>query len=87
MPNGITRTAKYLGSQGCVTLPVGKTSVNFAPVTVRSALGDASTQQWPMGNALPAEELPKEVNETKLRQAVKAAFEAPDALTERSWAS
>ena len=81
MPNGVTRTAKYLGSQGCVTLPVGKTSVNFTPLTVRSALGDASTQQWPMGNALPAEEPPKEVDEAKLRQAVKAAFEAPDALT------
>ena len=81
MPNGITRTAKYLGSQVCVTLPVGKTSVNFTPLTVRSALGDASTQQWPMGNALPAKEPPKEVDEAKLRQAVKAAFEAPDALT------
>ena len=25
MNNGVTRTAKYLGSQGCVTLPVGET--------------------------------------------------------------
>ena len=23
LPNGVTRTAKYLGSQGCVTLPLG----------------------------------------------------------------
>ena len=23
LPNGVTRTAKYLGSQGCVTLPIG----------------------------------------------------------------
>src|SRR6266436_5822692 len=29
LPNGVTRTAKYMGDQGCVTLPVGKTSVNF----------------------------------------------------------
>src|SRR5262245_38447332 len=36
LPNGVTRTAKYLGSQGCVTLPVGKTSVNFTPVAVSS---------------------------------------------------
>src|SRR5438067_4643952 len=28
LPNGITRTAKYLGSQGCVTLPIGQSSVN-----------------------------------------------------------
>src|SRR5438876_11681141 len=26
LPKGVTRTAKYLGNQGCVTLPVGKTS-------------------------------------------------------------
>ena len=32
LPNGMTRTAKYLGSQGCVTLPVGAKSVNFTPV-------------------------------------------------------
>src|SRR5262245_17569255 len=49
LPNGVVRTAKYLGSQGCVTLPVGKTSVNFTPIQVRSALPEASTQPWPMG--------------------------------------
>src|SRR2546430_5288999 len=26
LPNGVTRTAQYLGDQGCVTLPVGKNS-------------------------------------------------------------
>src|SRR6266404_7062456 len=81
MPNGVTRTAKYLGSQGCVSLPVGKSSVNFTPLTVTSALPDASTQTWPMGNALPAQPLPKEIDETKLRQAVDAAFETPDSFT------
>jgi hypothetical protein len=34
LPSGITRTAKYLGSQGCVTLPIGQSSVNFTPITV-----------------------------------------------------
>src|SRR3981189_2270024 len=32
LPNGARRTARYLGDQGCVTLPAGKDSVNFAPV-------------------------------------------------------
>src|SRR5258707_15377103 len=50
LPGGITRTAKFLGSQGCVTLPVDKTMVNFMPVAVKSRLPDASTQQWPMGD-------------------------------------
>src|SRR6516164_1212174 len=44
MPNGVVRTAKYLGSQGCVTLPIGKTTVNFTPLTVTSKLPDASTE-------------------------------------------
>src|SRR5260221_785148 len=32
LPNGVTRTAKYLGSQGCVTLPIGESAVKFQPV-------------------------------------------------------
>jgi hypothetical protein len=35
-PNGITRTTKYLGSQGCVTLPLGEAVVHFTPVVVKS---------------------------------------------------
>src|SRR5262252_4008551 len=31
-PGGVTRTAVYLGDQGCVTLPVGKDAVAFTPV-------------------------------------------------------
>ena len=50
MPNGVTRTAKYVGSQGCVTLPIGKTDVIFTPVTVKSTLPDPKTQPWPMGD-------------------------------------
>src|SRR5438094_974900 len=53
LPNGVTRTAKYLGSQGCVTLPVGQNSVFFKPTKVKSRLPDASTQRWPMGDVLP----------------------------------
>jgi CubicO group peptidase (beta-lactamase class C family) len=81
LPNGVTRTAKYLSSQGCVTLPVGKTAVNFRPLAVKSALPDAATQPWPMGNVLPTQPLPKEIDEAKLKQAVNAAFETADSLT------
>src|ERR1700732_3420022 len=81
LPSGITRTAKYLGSQGCVTLPIGQSSVNFTPVTVRSGLPDPSTQRWPMGD-VPAEgSLPAEINAAKLKQAVNAAFEPAEAMT------
>src|SRR5262249_57670520 len=63
LPSGVTRTAKYLGSQGCVTLPVGKTSVNFTPVAVKTALPDPATQPSPTANVLPTEALPKEIAE------------------------
>ena len=81
LPNGVTRTAKYLGNQGCVTLPVGKTSVNFTPVSVKSRLPDPSTQQWPLGDVLPEESLPPEIDAGKLKQAVDAAFEPPEGMT------
>ena len=58
IPSGPTLTARYLGSQGCVTLPAGRRTVHFTPVQVTSALPDASTQPWPMGDALPDEPLP-----------------------------
>src|SRR5437879_1562704 len=65
LPNGVTLTAKYLGSQGCVTLPVGKNSVNFTPIEVKSKLPDASTRPVPMGDVLPKDPLPKEVDAAK----------------------
>lgn len=79
--SGITRIAKYLGSQGCVTLPLGESSVHFTPLTVSSALPDASTEPWPMGNLLPAQPLPRQIDEKKLKQAVDAAFGSRDSLT------
>jgi hypothetical protein len=81
LPNGVTRTAMYLGDQGCVTLPVGKKSVNFTPVKLRSRLPDASTQPWPMGDVLPKDPLPPELDASKIRQAVDAAFGSAAEMT------
>jgi CubicO group peptidase (beta-lactamase class C family) len=81
LPNGVTRTAKYLGSQGCVTLAVGQTSVNFTPANVVSLLPDPSTQPWPMGDVLSDEPLPPEIDATKLKQAMDAAFDPPASMT------
>jgi CubicO group peptidase (beta-lactamase class C family) len=74
MPNGVTLTAKYLGSQGCVTLPRGQATVNFTPSQVKSALPDPSTQKWPMGDVLPKEPLPAALDAQKVKQAIDAAF-------------
>jgi CubicO group peptidase (beta-lactamase class C family) len=81
LPNGVTRTAKCLGSQGCVTLPVGQTSANFTPANVASRLPDPSTQPWPMGDVLSDEPLPPEIDATKLKQAIDAALDPPASMT------
>lgn len=81
MPNGVTRTALYLGDQGCVTLPIGRTTVGFAPVDVKSALPDATTLPWPMGDVVVKEPLPAGIDAAKVQQAVDAAFTPPEAFT------
>ncbi len=81
VPNGVTRTARHFGSQGCITLPVGKTALEFKPVLVKSRLPDPATQVWPMGDRLPDERLPSQIDAVKLRHAIDAAFDTPDAMT------
>ena len=81
IPNGVTRVARYVGDQGCVTLPTGKTSLDFTPVRLKSVLPAASTQSWPMGDVLPKDPMPGEINAGKLKQAVEAAFEPAEGLT------
>lgn len=81
VPGGVTRTAVYLGDQGCVTLPLGKESVSFKPVKLKSSLPDASKQAWPMGDVLPNQPLPHELDMAKVKEAVDAAFDPPEAKT------
>ena len=81
VPDGVTRTAVYLGDQGCVSLPVGKDSVSFKPVKFKSTLPNASEQAWPMGDVLPSGPPPRELDMAKVKEAVDAAFAPPDAKT------
>ena len=81
LPRGVTRTARSFGSQGCVTLPVGQTSPHFTPVTVKSQLPEPATQSWPMGDVLPDDPLPPQINAAKLKQAIDAAFEPASGMT------
>jgi CubicO group peptidase (beta-lactamase class C family) len=75
LPGGGERVAKHVGSQGCVALPPGATDVSFTPTVVKSALPDAATQPWPMGDRIPDDPLPPGVDRAKVQQAVDAAFE------------
>jgi hypothetical protein len=81
LPNGVRRTARYLGDQGCLTLPVGKESVSFTPVRVERRLPDPATQRWPMGDVLSTDPLPAEVDATKVKRAMDAAFEPAASMT------
>jgi len=81
LANRITREAHYYGDQGCVIHQPGTDSVYFRPVRVTTRLGDASKAPWPMGDVLPTTPLPKDIDTTKVRKAVDAAFANPEGLT------
>ncbi|BEP60496.1 serine hydrolase [Variovorax sp. V213] len=81
IPNGPTLVARHFGSQGCVTLPAGRDDVFFTPVVVQSTLPDPATQAWPMGDVLPGDPPPAEVNMAKVNEAVEAAFGVSEAYT------
>ncbi len=81
LPNGVTRTAKYFGDQGCVTLAPGKDSVNFTPTKVMSRLPEALTQRWPMGDVPPRDPLPDEIDTASVKRAIDIAFEPDSGMT------
>lgn len=81
LPNGITRTAIYTGDQGCVCLPEGKNSLYFKPVKVLQNLPDVATTAWPMGDMLPTNEMPSNIDMSKIKQAIYSAFAPAEALT------
>jgi CubicO group peptidase (beta-lactamase class C family) len=81
LPNGVVRTAKYFGDQGCICLPEGKEELYFTPVDVQSPLPDPNTLPWPMGDALPEKNHPEGVNMELVNNAIETAFSNPEALT------
>ncbi|MBS1977266.1 MAG: serine hydrolase [Bacteroidetes bacterium] len=81
LPNGIKRTAIYVGDQGCVTLPEGIDSLYYKPHKIASTLPDGDKTAWPMGEVLGNASLPEGVDDEKLKQALEAAFEPADGLT------
>jgi len=79
LPDGLTRTAAYLGDQGCVALPEHQNHLNFMPAKVESRRPDAATQPWPMGDAPGAD--PSGLDEEQLGRALDAAFDPVDQMT------
>ena len=81
LPNGVVVTARHFGSQGCIALPRGRDTVFFKPVDVPRHLPDAKTTPWPMGDVLPTDPLPAGIDAAKVKRAIDAAFDPPEALT------
>ncbi len=80
MPNGVRRTARYVGKLGCVTLPLSE-PLGFTPIEIKSALPNPDTQPWPTGDLLSKDPLPPGINAAKVKEAVDAAFDPPGGLT------
>jgi CubicO group peptidase (beta-lactamase class C family) len=75
------RTARLYGDQGCVILPKGVDKAFFTPAKVHSQLPNHRTESWPMGDALPKQPLPAEIDSATLNAAVDLAFSDPEAQT------
>jgi CubicO group peptidase (beta-lactamase class C family) len=75
VPSGAARIAKRLGSQGCVTLPMGSSQVAFQPTIVHSSLPPADHTPWPMGDVGAVQAPPPEVDAAGLQRATDAAFD------------
>ncbi|MBL7864234.1 MAG: serine hydrolase [Cyclobacteriaceae bacterium] len=81
LPGGLTRTAIYTSGQGCVTLPEGETSLHFKPRPIPPATPDNTDIPWPMGDKVPEDDFPAEIDEVAVLEAINAAFEPDEALT------
>lgn len=78
---GLTRTARYIGDQGCVSIPQDGSGLAFKPKPVPRTLPNAATTAWPMGDFL-APGVATELDPAKLKAVVDAAFAPDDALTQ-----
>ena len=75
---GVQARARHFGDQGCVLLPDYSDGVLFTPRVVTSVLPDAASIAWPMGDVLPDEPLPDDVDAELLAEAVRVFFANPD---------
>jgi CubicO group peptidase (beta-lactamase class C family) len=80
VPGGPTRVARYVGDQGCVTLPEGETTLRYMPRAIEREPADPRAV-WPMGDLLPGDPLPPGLDAARLKRAVEAAFDPPTAMT------
>jgi CubicO group peptidase (beta-lactamase class C family) len=76
--DGISARARHFGDQGCVILRPETDKPLFTPRAVVSALPDAATTPWPMGDQLPGTPLPSDIDTRLLDQAAETFFAQPN---------
>ena len=81
LASGVTRVARRFGSQGCVTLPIGKDSVFFKPSVVKPNLPPAATTPWPMGDVIAKAAWPAGIDSVAFDRAMTAGFGPPEAMS------
>ena len=50
LANGVVRTARRYGSQGCITHPLDHDGIHFEPSVVEPRVPDPATTAWPLGD-------------------------------------
>jgi CubicO group peptidase (beta-lactamase class C family) len=81
LPDGTVRTAQHYRNQGCVAHPIGEDSVYFTPTDVERNLPPAATTPWPMGDVLPEDAWPADLDMEKVAEAIDAGFGPDEART------
>lgn len=77
----ISRSARYVGSQGSVILPLDGGALQFEPVDVHTTLPDGAGMPWPMGDDLAASAGRSSVDRAAVRAAIDSAFADPQGQT------
>lgn len=81
LPDGVTRTARRHANQGCVAYPYPEHNLYFTASEVERNLPPAETTPWPMGDVLPDDPWPAELDMEKVGQALDVGFGPPEART------
>lgn len=81
LPDGVVRTARRYKNQGCVAHAIGEDSVYFTPTDVPRNLPPAESTPWPVGDVLPGDPWPAEVDMDKVAEALDTGFGPPEART------
>jgi CubicO group peptidase (beta-lactamase class C family) len=81
LPDGVVRTARRYGNQGCITHALGEDRVHFDSSVVETALPPSYDVPWPMGDVLSTEPWPSGVDLDLVQRAIDTGFGGPDART------